>query len=273
MRRLAILATLAALLAMTVPGAALASHEAEGRCSSGTMASGTYHDFVVTGSCTIAYGANVVIRGDLVIRNGASLDDHGAELWKAAQIHVRGSVYVGRGAVLALGWNSPGGDGTLGPDTVGGSIIANRPLALQIGEVTIGGSLISIGGGVLSTSAADFRNFPIKDNVIHGNLVVEGWKGGWIGFVRNTVGGNAVFAYNRSYSNDVTGPGTDPDSSEVMGTHIDLGGGNAVDIPQTIGGNLVCFGNLPAAHVNPADGGAPNTVGGKAIGECAGLTQ
>ena len=74
-------------------------------------------------------------------------------------------------------------------------------------------------------------------------------------------------------ANDVTGPGTDPDSSEVMGTHIDLGGGNAVDIPQTIGGNLVCFGNLPAAHVNPADGGAPNTVGGKAIGECAGLTQ
>ena len=272
MRRLATLAAIAALIALLVPAPTLASGGA-GRCSNGTMASGTYRDFVVTGTCTIAHGANVVIRGNLVIADGASLDDHGAEQWMAAELHVRGSVFVGRGAVLGLGWNSPGGDGTLGPDTVGGSILANRPRALQIGQATIGGSLISIGGGVASTSAADFRNFPVKDNVIHGNLVVEGWHGGWIGFIRNTIGGNAVIAFNRSASNDVTGPGTDEDSTEVQGTSIDLGGGNVANIPQTIGGNLVCFGNLPAAQINPADGGAANTVGGKAIGECAGLTN
>ena len=44
-------------------------------------------------------------------------------------------------------------------------------------------------------------------------------------------------------------------------------------IPQTIGGNLICFGNVPAAHFNPVDFGAANSVGGKAIGQCAGLAQ
>jgi len=273
MRKLAIVASIAALIAMAVPGQVFASQGRPGSCSNGTMLAGTYHGFVVTGSCTIAHGANVHIIGNLLIVDGASLDDHGAEQWMAAAIHVTGSVFVGRGAILGLGWNSPQGDGSLGPDTVGGSIIATRPRALQIGEATIGGSIISVGGGVASTALADFRNFPIKDNVIGGSLIVVGWRGGWLGVIRNTIRHNAVIADNVSHSNDVTGPGTDPDSTEVMGTHIDLGGGAVVDIPQTIGGNLVCFGNLPAAHVNPVDGGAPNTVHGKALGECAGLTQ
>ncbi len=186
-------------------------------------------------------------------------------------MHIAGNVRVGRGAVLGLGWNSPEGDGSLGPDTVGGNIIANQPLALQLGQVTVGGNVISFGGGVLSTSAADFRNFPVKDNVIHGNLVVLGWRGGWIGLIRNHVDRNVIFANNVSRSNPETGPGTDPDSSEVMGSDL-----SAIDgpiIPQTIGGNLICYGNLPAAQVNPADGGAKSIVGGKGIGECAGLTQ
>ena len=235
------------------------------------MLAGTYRGFTVTGTCTIAYGANVQINGDLTIAAGASLNDHGAEAWQNAQIHVTGDVHVGKGAVLGLGWNSPQGEGSLGPDTVGGNIVANRPLALQVGQVTVGGNVISIGGGVLSTSAADFRNFPVKDNVIHGNLVVTGWRGGWIGLIRNHVDGNVIFARNVSQSNPETGPGTDTDSSEVMGSDLSAIGGPI--IPQTIGGNLICFGNVPAAQVNPVDFGAKNIVGGKAIGQCAGLTQ
>ena len=53
----------------------------------------------------------------------------------------------------------------------------------------------------LSTSAEDFRNFPVKDSVIHGNLVIQGWTGGWFGVIRNTIDGNAVIANNRSWSN------------------------------------------------------------------------
>jgi len=270
MRRLMVIGTFVALLAMALPGSALASDPA-GTCASGKMLAGTYGDFTVTGTCNIAFGATVHINGDLTIANGASLDDHGAEAWMHAQLHVAGDVRVGKGAVLGLGWNSPGGEGSLGPDTVGGNIVANRPLALQIGEVTIGGNLISIGGGVLSTSIADFRNFPVKDNVIHGNVVIQGWHGGWIGLIRNQVDKNVIFARNVSRSNPETGPGTDDDSSEIQGSDLGAIGGPA--IPQTIGGNLICFGNTPDAHVNPGDFGANNFVGGRAIGECAGLTQ
>ena len=269
LRRLALLGTVVAVAAMAVPGSALAGTHRAGTCSNGTMLAGDYRDFVVTGTCTIAYGANVHIRGDLTVAAGASLDDHGAEQWMNAQVHVTGNVHVHRGAVLGLGWNSP--EGSLGPDTVGGNIIANRPLALQIGGVTVGGNVMSIGGGVLSTSLADFRNFPVKDNVIHGNLVIAGWRGGWMGVIRNHVDRNVMVLNNVSRSNGDTGPGKDTDSTEVMGSDLSSVGGPV--IPQTIGGNLICFGNIPHAHVNTVDFGAKNFVGGKAIGECAGLTQ
>ena len=268
MRRLAILGSVVALLALAAPGSALAANPGAGTCIGGTLPAGTYGDVVVTGTCTIAYGANVHIKGDLTIAAGASLNDHGAEAWQMAEMHIAGNVKVGRNAVLGLGWNSPEGEGSLGPDTVGGNIIANHPLALQLGQVTVGGDVISNGGGVLSTSAQDFRNFPVKDNVIHGNLAVQGWRGGWIGLIRNQVDGNVIFAHNVSRSNPETGPGTDEDSSEVMGTAF-----GPFNIPQTIGGNLICHDNVPAAHVNPVDGGANSFVGGAAIGECAGLTQ
>ena len=107
MRRLAIVAAIAALLAMTLPAEALASSGGVGTCTNGTMAAGTYRSFVVRGTCVIAAGANVHIRGNLVIAPGAMLDDHGAELWQQAEIHVGGNIYVGHRAVLGLGWNSP----------------------------------------------------------------------------------------------------------------------------------------------------------------------
>jgi hypothetical protein len=239
------------------------------------MAAGTYRGFVVTGDCMIAKGAVVHINGNLTIASGAKLDDHGAEMWQGAEIHVTGSIHVGKGAVLGLGWNAggplPEGEGSLGPDTVGGNIIATQPLALQIGGVSIGGNLISNGGGVLSSSLADFRNFPVEDNVIHGNLVIQGWRGGWFGVIRNTIDGNAIISRNTSISNGDTGPGMDTDSNEVMSTDASPLGGPV--FPQTIGGNLICFGNVPAAQYNPVDFGAANFVHGKALGQCAGLTQ
>ncbi len=269
-QRLLLVGASLALVAIALPSSAFAAGPKAGTCSDGTMLAGTYRNFKVTGTCTIDAGAVVNIKGNLTVAAGASLNDHGAEAWQNAQMHIGGNVLVGKGAVLGLGWNSPQGEGSLGPDTVGGSIVANQPLALQLGQITVGGNVISIGGGVLSTSAADFRNFPVKDNVIHGNLVIAGWHGGWIGLIRNTVDRNVIFSRNVSRSSDA-GPGTDEDSSEVMGSDLGAIGGPA--IPQTIGGNLICHANVPAAQVNPADFGAKNFVGGKAIGQCSGLTQ
>ena len=242
------------------PAAALAANPGAGSCSGGTIPAGTYSGFTVTGTCTIAHGATVQVNGNLILTRGASLDDHGAELWQLAQVHVTGNVIVGKGAVLGLGYNAA--EGTLGPDTVGGSIIADQPLALQVGNLTVGGSVISFGGGVPSNSVADSRNFPVKDNVIHGSLILQGWRGGWLGVIRDHVDGSVIVSFNRSISTPPSsdGPGAtvmDPDSNEVQ--------------TNSIGGNLICLGNTPHAQVNPADGGQPNTVLGHKIGECAGL--
>jgi hypothetical protein len=81
LRRLTLLGASVALAAMALPGSALAGSPGPGTCSSGTMLAGTYSSFTVTGTCVIAYGADVHINGDLTVAPGASLNDHGAEAW------------------------------------------------------------------------------------------------------------------------------------------------------------------------------------------------
>jgi hypothetical protein len=167
---------------------------------------------------------------------------------------VREDLRVEPGAILALGC-TPASIGPVPPcndhttnDTVDGNLLANQPYTMYLDGDTIHGSVISHGGGP-GLVFDPFVNFPIKDNTIGGNLIVEGWQGGWAGVIRDTVGGNVEFSQNASVA--------DPDANEVQ--------------TNTISGDLSCFGNSPAAHVNPADGGMPNTVGGKKIGQCAGL--
>jgi len=111
----------------------------------------------------------------LILTRGASLDDHGAELWQLAQVshHRQRHRRQGRGSGPGL----QRGRGHAGTGHRGGSIIADQPLALQVGNLTVGGSVISFGGGVPSNSVADSRNFPVKDNVIHGSLILQGWPG------------------------------------------------------------------------------------------------
>ena len=243
----------AALLVVAMPASVLARNPGSATCSGGPIHAGTYRSLTITGNCTIDAGAVVLINGNLTVARGAILNDHAAS---TAEVHINGNVRVGKGAVLGLG--SYATPGSVGPDTVAGSIIADEPLTLYLGGLTVGGSVISIGGGLPSTSVADFRNFPMKDDVIHGNLVIAGWRGGWLGVVRDHVRGTVIVAGNVSLSSP-EGPGMDGDSTEVM--------------TNSIGGNLICFANSPAAQVNPVDGGQPNVVKGRALGECAGLTQ
>jgi hypothetical protein len=188
----------------------------------------------------------------LTLAPGSCLD-----AFVVATVHVQGNIMVQSGATLALGCTP----GSLGPpfdqppchgmttnDTVDGSIVAVNPLTMYLDGNTIHGSVISHGGGP-GLGSDMFVTFPIKDNTIGGRLIVEKWQGGWAGLIRNTVGGNVEFSHNMSV--------LDPDSNEVQ--------------TNVIGGNLSCFGNSPAAQVNPADGGLPNIVAGSKIGQCAGL--
>jgi len=223
----------------------------------GLIPAGTYSSLTVTANCM--FGGDVTVNGKVTVADGAVLNDHAFSL--AANVVINGDVTVGRGAVLGLGsYFSPQST------TVNGNITAHQPLTLYLSQVTVHGNVVSNGGG----TSNEFRNFPIKDNEIDGNLVLQGWHGGWLGVIRNVVGGNVIVSRNASVvvltgctgegEEEVCtgfGPGFDDDSTEIQ--------------TNAIQGNLICQRNFPAAQVNALDGGEPNDVMGHAIGQCADL--
>lgn len=223
--------------------------------SPAVIPAGTYSGLFVSGTCT--FGGDVTVNGTVVVAAGAVLNDHAAA---HATETINGNVLVGAGGILGLGSYGVVPNNS----SVSGSIFAVQPRSLYLSGMTVGGSVNSNGGG---TGTSEFRNFPIKDNTIGGNLVIQGWRGGWMGLIRNHVGGNVIFANNKSVvvcteegpmgACLASAPGVDSDSNEVQ--------------TNWIAGNLICVDNTPAAQVNPLDGGQPNVVGGRKIGECAGL--
>jgi hypothetical protein len=220
-------------------------------CSSaGTALSGNYNQLVVTGNAYVAGDASLNVSGNLILAPGSCLD-----AFSLGTVTVGGNIFVGRGATLGLGCTPESlGDPTIPPcfdnttnDVVGGSIFADQPLTMYLDGNTIHGNVISLGGG--PGVNGDFLNFPIKDNVIGGSLLVSGWQGGWFGVIRNHIGGVAVINGNLSVQ--------DPDSNEIQ--------------TNTIGGSLICLRNSPKTQVNPDDGGQPNVVGGLKLGQCSDL--
>jgi hypothetical protein len=244
---------LAVTLLAVAASSAVAARPGSATCSGGTIAAGTYSSLEVTGNCSFG-GGTVTVRHNLVVAAGATLNDHAAS--PLTTVHVGGNVLIGKGGILGLGTYNPSAPHD---SVVDGNVIADQPLSLYISFTTIHGNLISHGGGGGVTGS--FRNFPTKDNTIDGNAVITGWTGGWIGFIRNHVGRNVIFSNNKSVINGLVNPPVpghvDTDSSEVM--------------TNVIGRNLICEGNTPKAQVNPDDGGQPNTVGGRKIGQCANL--
>ncbi len=209
---------------------------------------GTHDSLVVWGDAYVPAGKTLTVRGNLWIKPGACLD-----AFTLGTVHVGRNIFVDRGAVLALGC-TPDSIGPVPPcgttttnDTVGYNIMADHPLTMYLDGNWIGRNVVSVGGG--PGLYGDYLNFPIKDNTIGGNLIVRGWKGAWAGAIRNDVGGNLRWSRNLSKQN--------PDSNEVQ--------------TNTVGGDLFCFHNSPAAQVNAADGGLPNVVAGDKYGQCAGL--
>ena len=73
---------------------------------------------------------------------------------------------------------------------------------------------------------------------------MQGVQSCWAGYIRNHVSRNVIYQRN-SFA--------DPDASELT--------------TNTVGGNMICFGNSPAVQFGDSQG-APNVVGGKALGEC-----
>lgn len=258
--KLLLLLSAGAMLALGLTGSGAFAGPKE-TCNNGTI-SGSHGSVTVVGTCAVT--GPLTVNGELTLADGSVFVGFGPP------IHVTGNVKVGRGAQFALGYNTD--PGQLGPDVVDGNVIANQPLALYIGNSTVHGNVVSNGGG----TAERFYNFPIKDNVIDGNLTIHGWTGGWWGAIANTVGGNVDVAQNRSVvhpADPATCEGTFPMGCDAA-TGVDTDANeiqSRVGNPQHISGNLICHGNTPSAQINPDDGGAPNVVDGKMIGECAGL--
>jgi hypothetical protein len=225
-------------------------------CSPSTPASaiaGSYGNLVITGNRYVAADTTLTVNGNLTIAPGACLD-----AFTLGTVTVGGNVFVQQGAILALGCtpgslgpplNQPPCNGQTTNDVVRGSIVASHALTMYLDGDSIHGSVMSVGGGP-GLTLDPYVNFPIKDNVIGGNVIVTGWSGAWFGLLRNTIGGSAVVGFDRGLA---------------IG---DFGNYDSTEIGQnTVHGSLLCLGNTPTANFGDS-GAAPNVVYGLALGEC-----
>ena len=233
---------------------ALAAQPGHETCSGGEIAPGVYNGLTVTGTCTIK--GEVTINGNVSVKPGAYLD----AAYAGTQLTINGNVNVAKDAKLGLGCTFGYHDCGFSPPawignvTVNGNIVASQALTMFIDFTTIHGNVISNGGGDITMVDPGGLVFPIKDNIIDGNVIVNGWEGAWFGIIRNTIGGNVSVI-------DTAGTRVDPATGILDSTEI---------VTNIIGGNLVCLRNTPPAQIGDSEGEV-NDVAGQKIGECAAL--
>jgi hypothetical protein len=240
----------------------------------GTLA-GTYSSVVVHGICEVNAGP-ARVHGNLVIEPGAALvaifglNDHTGH--GHSSLAVGGNLVIKRGASLAMGCDRaydkafgqrsanfacaddphPNRPTLSSHDTVGGSLIAYRPLGVVVHNSTIHGNVTETGGGggLNCNPAGVFTLFksPVYSDFEHikigGSLRVTGLRSCWFGAIYLSVHGSSTVSKNIM---------ADPDAMEV--------------VTNTIRGSFTCRGNSPAIQFGDSDG-HPNRVGGRATGQC-----
>jgi len=255
--------SLGALTALVVAAGALqlinpaASYAAGGgTCSGGSVSAGSYSSLTITGFCTVDAGT-VNVATNLTIASGGEL----VAALGGSDVHVGGNVAVQSNGVLILGcepeaficFNDPDqNNGTMTTnDTIARNLTAQGALAVIVHATSIGLNTVVQGGGGGVTCESSIPNIPgppayidFEDNTIGGNSIIEGVQSCWAGYIRNTVSRNVIYQGN-SFA--------DPDASELTTSNV--------------GGNMLCFGNSPQVQFGDSQG-TPNTVGGKALGEC-----
>jgi Protein of unknown function (DUF3224) len=265
----------AGLMATAGTAGATPAHHGPGYiCSGGDIAAGSYSSIVVKGSCYMPSGT-VQVRGNVTIAPGALLDagtpgdPSPANPLLAATVLIGGNVSVGNGGVLILGCSPDSAcQQAVNYDRIGGNLTGSGALGVVIHSIAIGGnvSLIGGGGGTAGPPASGacfgaatpepwasdpslggsgtpvYSDF--EDSTIGGNFTIIGRQSCFNGTFRNEIGGNATFIANTM---------GDPDAMEVTSNEI--------------GRNLTCASNLPAVQFGDS-GGSPNTVAGRASGEC-----
>lgn len=260
--RLRILGSIAIAAALALPSASAmaASGPMPLTCSGGDFAtgtftsihSGTYASITVTGVCNIDPGAVISVVGNVNVAPGAVLDGQSAPF----TLTVGHNVTAAAGSLLGLGCQpsnwigrfagvpctaDPTGHTTI---TVHGNVTATDADTVLLRKLTVGGNVSLAGGG------GDIP-WSIKGMTIGGNLTISDVTADWLGLQFSSIAGNAVLTNITALD-----PG-DP--------------GRAVFVVQnTVGRNLICMGLQPG--VSPGlFPGEHNTVGHKALGQCASL--
>lgn len=247
MGALSALAVAGALVFAGAP-AANAATAGPGTCSGGAV-SGTFSNLTIAGPCAVPQGAELTVTGNVTVNAGAALD---AQTYSST-VTVGRNVTALAGSLLGLGCQSPESvgntahpcaDGGNSVVMVGGSITAAKAAAVLINGISLKGNLTATGGG------SDSIPWTVKNNTIAGNVTMVGQTTNWIGVLFNRIGGNATFT-------NIAITDTDPGDNGMFIGH------------NNIGRNLNCVGITP--KVSPGFGPVPNTVGGRATGQCAAL--
>lgn len=254
-----ICAAVALVLVMASAAGAARRSTCSGTFDSPGSLSGTYTNVVVRGVCGVT--GTTTITGNLVIARGSTL----AAVFAGADLSVHGNVHVKRDGTVLAGCDpvhSTCVDDESGSSTtsISGNLIETRPLGVVIHDSTIGGNIVSAGGGGGFTCDPNgvFEQFgsPVYSDFAHtniaGNITVTGYTSCWLGIDHDQIGGSVHLLHNRL---------ADPEAIEV--------------IDNTIGSNIVCRKNSMAwDSADLAEDSLyprayePNTVGGIRVGQC-----
>jgi hypothetical protein len=260
---------LAALVGAVPTVAASASRAATAQTCSGTATApgsltGTFPgNVIIKGVCAVNAG-EAVVAGNLTIAAGGALVAAFAKNDKThkgfSSLTVRHNLVVRKGATLVLGCEPnfftcvDDKSNTLqSRSTIGGSLLASRPLGVLVHNSTISGVVVENGGGggTSCKPAGIFQLFKsppysdYEDNILGDSVSVTQVHSCWAGLLRNTVFGTLTFSSNRM---------GDPDANEVLHNYVNR--------------SLTCQGNVPAVQYGDS-GSSPNAVHGSASGQCS----
>src|SRR5438105_7507152 len=244
----------AVLATLLVTGATNAVAAAPATCAGGTVAPGTYRFLTITGFCTLD-GGNVTVERNLRITSTGALD----ALFANSTLTVGRDLMVESGGLLALGCDPEelacmDDPNATTHDSIGRSLIADRPTLMIVHDNSIGYRVQQSGGGGGFSCNELFPGGPpaYSDyalNTIGGSANVTGLRTCWSGFSHNVVGGSVNYSDNQTAIED----------------------GNLVDGNQ-IRGSLSCFQNSPAPHLSDGPVQTKNAVAGAARGQCAAIS-
>ncbi|MFI4977744.1 MAG: hypothetical protein ACHQC8_03570 [Solirubrobacterales bacterium] len=221
---------------------------------------------IIEGRCFVNAGP-VVVRGNLIIREGAALGAifafNDVTHSGASNLTVYGNVRIQNGGSLYMGCEpnfftckDDESNTAASRDRVFGNIYAQQPLAVIIHDSLVAGNISESGGGGGDTAETCESEPPVysdyEDLSVHGNVTIAGLESCWLGLARDRVSGSVRLVRDLL---------ADPDAIEVLSNKIV--------------GNLSCHENSRLWNSSEQEFESlfprepqPNEVNGNRSGQC-----